>query len=225
MQIIFEDNHLIAVNKTNNEIVQVDKTGDVSLEMAIKDYLKKKYNKSGEAYLGVSHRLDRPVSGIVIFAKTSKSLTRMNNMFREGKVKKIYWAIIKNKPPSDSGTLINYLRRNEKENKTYCYEKEIKNSKQAILDYKILASSERYYLLEINLKTGRHHQIRAQLAHIGCPIKGDLKYGFPRSNEHGGISLHARQVEFEHPVKKDMIKLVCDPAENDNLWKHFIDDL
>ncbi len=222
MEIIFEDNHLIVVNKTNNELVQGDKTGDKPLEDLVKEYLKEKYHKPGEVFLGVVHRIDRPVSGIVVFARTSKALSRMNNLFREGKVKKVYWAIVKNKPPVDFGTLHHFMTRNEKKNKSYCHEKEVKDSKKAILNYKLISKSENYYLLEIDLKTGRHHQIRVQLAYTGCPIKGDLKYGFPRSNENGGISLHARKIEFEHPVKKGIISLTANPPNEDKLWMYFL---
>ena len=225
MQIIYEDNHLVAVNKTGKELVQGDKTGDISLDKQLKDYLKEKYNKQGNVFLGVTHRLDRPVSGIVLFARTSKALTRLNSLFREGKVKKTYWAIIKTLPPKESGTIVSYMTRNEKQNKSYCSEIPVKGAKEAILDYRLIVSSENYHLLEIDLKTGRHHQIRAQLASIGCPVKGDLKYGFPRSNKDGGISLHARQIEFEHPVKKEILKLKATPPGNEILWEYFLHQL
>ena len=220
--ILFEDNHLIIVNKRPSEIVQGDKTGDTPLSELLKQYLKKKYNKTGEAYLGVAHRLDRPVSGLLIFAKTGKALTRLNDMFRTKEIKKTYWAIVKNKPTNNSATLINYLKKNERENKSYVYDKEIKDSKRAELDYKLIKSSDNYHLLEITLKTGRHHQIRAQLSHIGCPIKGDLKYGFPRSNPDASISLHARRAEFIHPVSQVSMVLEAMPPASDNLWKFFM---
>ena len=222
-EILFEDNHLIIVNKRPSEIVQGDKTGDTPLSEHIKQYIKKKYNKPGEVFLGVTHRLDRPVSGIIIFAKTGKALTRINEMFRLKEIKKTYWAIVKNKPEPPSGTLVHYLKKNEKNNKSYVYDKLIRDSKRAELDYKLIASSDHYHLLEITLKTGRHHQIRAQLSHIGCEIKGDLKYGAPRSNEDASISLHSRRAEFLHPVTKNLISLEAMPPASDNLWKYFID--
>lgn len=221
-EILFEDNHLIIVNKRPSEIVQGDKTGDTPLSEHIKQYLKKKYKKTGEAYLGVTHRLDRPVSGLIIFAKTGKALTRLNEMFRTKEIKKIYWAIVKNKPPQSSGTLVHYLKKNEKNNKSYVYEKEIRDSKRAELDYTLIKSSDHYHLLEISLKTGRHHQIRAQLSHIGCPIKGDLKYGAQRSNENASISLHARRAEFMHPVSKEKIVIEAIPPKDDKLWEFFL---
>ena len=220
MEILFEDNHLIIISKTCNEIVQGDKTGDEPLSEILKRWLKEKYNKPGNVFLGVTHRLDRPTSGIVIFAKTSKALTRMNEMFRNGDVKKTYWAIVKNKPAETEAELTHFLVRNEKQNKSYAYDQEKPNSKKAILHYRIISHSDRYYLLEVELKTGRHHQIRCQLAKIGCPIKGDLKYGFDRSNHDGGISLHARKVSFIHPVSKEQIEIVA-PVPDDNLWKAF----
>ena len=184
----------------------------------LKDWLKEKYNKPGNVFIGVTHRLDRPVSGIVLFAKTSKALARMNDMFRNGEVKKTYWAIVKNRPPKEEDELVNWLVRNEKQNKSYAYDTERPNAKKAILHYKVIARSEKYYLLEIDLKTGRHHQIRCQLAKMGCPIKGDLKYGAERSNPDGGISLHSRRASFIHPVSKQLIEIVA-PVPNDNLWK------
>lgn len=217
MTVVYEDNHIIIVNKNSSEIVQGDKTGDTPLSDIIKQYLKEKYNKPGNVFVGVTHRLDRPVSGLVIFAKTSKALSRLNEMFKNSEVKKTYWAIVKNYPKQEEGELTHYLVRNEKQNKSYTYDKEIKNSKKAVLHYKLLSHSENYYLLEIDLKTGRHHQIRCQLAKIGCPIKGDLKYGFPRSNPDGSISLHARKVSFVHPVSKEFIQVEA-PVPNDNLW-------
>ena len=182
MTVVYEDNHIVVVNKTSSEIVQGDKTGDTPLSEMVKQYLKEKYNKPGNVFIGVTHRLDRPVSGLVVFAKTSKALPRLNEMFRNGEVKKTYWAIVKECPKETEGELVHYLVRNEKQNKSYAYDKEVKNSKKAVLHYKLIGHSQNYYLLEVDLKTGRHHQIRCQLAKMGCPIKGDLKYGFPRSN-------------------------------------------
>lgn len=218
MQVIYEDNHLIAVNKTCSEIVQGDKTGDVPLSEIVKQWLKDKYQKPGNVYLGVAHRLDRPVSGIVLFAKTSKALPRLNEMFREGTIKKTYWAIVKDVPAEPEAELVHYLVRNEKQNKSYASLTENPGSKKAVLSYKIIAHSDNYCLLEINLKTGRHHQIRCQLAKIGSPIKGDLKYGFPRSNKDGGISLHARSVSFIHPVSKEEITIQAE-VPDDVLWQ------
>lgn len=220
MEVIYEDNHIIIVNKTSSEIVQGDKTGDTPLSETVKEYLKVKYNKPGNVFCGVTHRLDRPVSGIVVFAKTSKALARLNNMFRDKDVKKTYWAIVANRPRETEGTLEHYLVRNEKQNKSYAYDHEVPNSKKAVLDYRLIASSERYYLLEVNLHTGRHHQIRCQLAKMGCPIKGDLKYGAPRSNPDGSISLHARHIEFVHPVSKEVVSVTA-PVPDDRLWKTF----
>ena len=221
MDILFEDNHIIAVNKNTSDIVQGDKTGDMPLSEKVKEYIKKKYNKPGAVYLGVTHRLDRPVSGALLFARTSKALTRLNEMFSNKTVKKTYWAIINNKPAKDQDTLQHYIVRNQKRNKSFAYDKEVKNSKLAILSYKFLASSDNYYLLEVDLHTGRHHQIRCQLAKIGCPIKGDLKYGFPRSNPDGGISLHSRKINFIHPVRKEEIEIVAKPPK-DSLWDYFL---
>ena len=217
MKVIYEDNHIIAVNKTVSEIVQGDKTGDVPLSDIVKQWLKEKYAKPGNVFVGVAHRLDRPVSGLVLFAKTSKALSRLNEMFRDGQIKKTYWAIVKNRPPQSEGELEHYLIRNEKQNKSYASDSVKPNAKKAILSYKILAQSERYYLLEIDLKTGRHHQIRCQLAHIGCPIQGDLKYGYDRSNPDGGISLHARKATFIHPVSKIEIEITA-PLPESKLW-------
>jgi len=221
MQIIYEDNHIIAVNKSSSDIVQGDKTGDTPLSEKLKVYVKEKYNKPGEVFLGVTHRLDRPVSGIVLFARTSKALTRLNAMFRDKEIKKTYLAIVKNRPENPEAKLEHYMVRNEKQNKSYAYDTEKPNSKKAILRYKLVGTSDNYSLLEIELETGRHHQIRAQLAKIGSPIKGDLKYGFPRSNPNGGISLHARSVEFIHPVSKELIKITADFPEDEKLWKVF----
>ena len=220
MTVVYEDNHIIVVNKTASEIVQADNTGDTPLSETVKQYLKEKYQKPGNVFLGVTHRLDRPVSGLVIFAKTSKALTRLNEMFRAGEVKKTYWAVVKNAPKESEGELVHFLVRNEKQNKSYAYDKEVPNSKKAVLDYRLIGRSENYYLLEVDLKTGRHHQIRCQLAKMGCPIKGDLKYGSPRSNPDGSICLHARRVRFVHPVSKELIELKA-PLPEGNLWKGF----
>lgn len=218
MTVLYEDNHIIIVNKTCSEIVQGDKTGDKPLSEIVKEYLKEKYNKPGNVFCGVTHRLDRPVSGIVVFAKTSKALSRLNEMFKRKEIKKTYWAIVKNTPKASEGTLTYYLVKNEKQNKSYAYDTEKPNSKLAILHYKLITRSEKYNLLEIDLETGRHHQIRCELAKIGCPIKGDLKYGFERSNPDGGISLHARHISFIHPVSKELIE-VSAPLPDDRLWK------
>ena len=201
-----------------------DKTGDISLDIEVKEYIKKKYNKPGDVFLGVVHRLDRPVSGVVLFARTTKALARLNEMFREKEMKKIYWAIVKDRPPEEEGILKNYLKKNEAQNKAYAYDFEVKGSKEATLSYKLLARAEKYYLLEIELHSGRHHQIRVQLAKAGCPIKGDLKYGFPRSNENGGISLLARKIEFIHPVSKENIVVVA-PVPKGDIWGIFTEAL
>jgi len=220
MTVLYEDNHLIAVNKTCSEIVQGDKTGDKPLSELIKHWLKEKYNKPGDAFIGVIHRLDRPVSGIVVFAKTSKALERMNELFRQGEIKKTYWAIVKTRPPQNEAELMHYLVRNEKQNKSYANDNEVRGSQKAILSYKLIAKSDNYFLLEIDLKTGRHHQIRCQLAKTGCPIKGDLKYGFDRSNKDGGISLHAHRISFIHPVSKELVTITA-PVPEERLWKEF----
>ena len=220
MDVVYEDNHIIVVNKTASEIVQGDKTGDTPLSEIVKQYIKEKYNKPGNVFLGVTHRLDRPVSGLVLFAKTSKALSRLNDMFRNSEVKKTYWAVVKQCPIQKEGVLEHYLVRNEKLNKSYAYDKEVKNSKKAILHYRLIERSQNYYLLEVDLKTGRRHQIRCQLAKVGCPIKGDLKYGFPRSNPDGSICLHSRRVRFIHPVSNEPIDLVS-PLPSGNLWKVF----
>jgi len=219
MTVLYEDNHIIAVNKSTSEIVQGDKTGDQPLSETIKLYLKEKYNKPGEVFLGVTHRLDRPVSGVVLFAKTSKALTRLNEMFRNQEVKKTYWAIVKERPVLPEGRLEHYLIRNEKQNKSIAYDKDRSDAKKAALSYRLIAHSDTYYLLEVQLETGRHHQIRCQLAKMGCPIKGDLKYGFARSNPNGGISLHARSIEFIHPVSKVQISLTAPVPSDDKLWE------
>ena len=218
MEIVYEDNHLIIVYKHSGEIVQGDKTGDVPLSEDVKCYLKEKYQKPGNVFLGVVHRLDRPVAGLVVFAKTSKALTRLNKMFRDGEVHKTYWAITKNLPPQSEGTLTDWLVRNEKQNKSYAYDHEVPHSKKAILKYRLIGQSDHYCLLEVNLMTGRHHQIRCQLAHMGCPIKGDLKYGTQRSNPDGSICLLAHHVEFVHPVSKQLISLDS-PLPEDKLWQ------
>jgi len=221
MDVLYEDNHLIIINKKTSEIVHGDKTGDVSLSDNVKNYLKEKYNKPGNVYLGLPHRLDRPVSGIVLFTKTEKALSRMNKMFMDGTVYKTYWAIVENPPERKEDTLIHYLIRIEKQNKTFAYDDEISNAKKAILIYKVIYSFKKYFLLEIKLKTGRHHQIRCQLAHIGCPIKGDLKYGSKRSNPGGGISLHARKISFLHPVTGSQVVIYAPPPDN-VLWNEFM---
>ena len=220
MNVLYEDNHIIVINKKAGEIVQGDKTGDKSLCDTMKAYLKEKYAKPGNVFVGLPHRLDRPVSGVVVFAKTSKALERLNAMFRDGKVKKIYWAITKERPAESEGEINSWILRNEKMNKSFSYPKEVKGSKQELLSYKHISASQNYNLIEVELKTGRHHQIRCQLASIGCPIKGDLKYGARRSNPDGSISLHARYVEFTHPVSKELIQVTA-PVPNDKLWKSF----
>ncbi len=223
MQVLYEDNHIIIVNKESGEIVQGDKTGDVPLSDIVKQYIKETHAKPGAVFLGVVHRLDRPVSGVVVFAKTSKALTRLNNMFRDGEIHKTYWALCSNRPEKIEGELDNWLVRNEKQNKSYVYDKEKPNAKRARLHYEVIGATERYTLIEVHLMTGRHHQIRSQLAHIGCPIKGDLKYGAKRSNPDGSISLLARRVEFIHPVSKEKI-IVEAPLPNDNIWKSIVSD-
>ena len=217
LQVLYEDNHIIVINKRPGDIVQGDKTGDLPLNEIVKQYVKKKYNKPGKVFLGVVHRIDRPTSGVVVFARTSKALSRLNELFSQKLAKKTYWAIVKNKPNKEQDTLEHWLLRNTKQNKSYAHIKEVPNSKKAILDYQILKKLNNYYLLEIDLKTGRHHQIRAQLAAINCPIKGDLKYGFDRSNKNGSIHLHARSIEFLHPVGKKPISLTA-PAVEDPIW-------
>ena len=220
MKVLYEDNHVIAVSKTCHEIVQGDKTGDESLCDTAKQYLKEKYAKPGNVFIGLPHRLDRPVSGIVVLAKTSKALERLNRMFSEGSVKKIYWAITKQKPQKPEAELDSWILRNEKMNKSFSYPKEVKGSKHALLRYRLIESSQNYNLIEVELKTGRHHQIRCQLSSIGCPIKGDLKYGAQRSNPDGSISLHARYIEFIHPVSKEQVQITA-PVPNDRLWQSF----
>lgn len=217
LKVIYEDNHLIAVNKRAGDIVQGDKTGDMPLSEVVKKYLKQKYNKPGKVYLGVAHRLDRPTTGIVVFAKTSKALPRLNKLFAEKKTEKSYWAIVKNSPPEQNATLIHWLKRNPKQNKSYAHSKEVTDSKKAILNYEIIKKLDSYFLLKVDLITGRHHQIRAQLSAIGCPIKGDLKYGFDRSNKNGSIHLHAHHLSFIHPVKKEPLHLVAE-LPKDPVW-------
>lgn len=218
--ILYEDNHIIIVNKRSSDLVQGDGTGDEPLDDIIRAYIKEKYNKPGDVYLGVVHRLDRPVSGCVVYARTSKALSRLSELFRTREVRKTYWAIVSERPPAEEGILSNYLKKNEPQNKSYVYDKEVKGSKLAELSYRVLARSEKYYLIEVDLLTGRHHQIRAQLAAVGCPIKGDLKYGSKRSNEGGGISLHSRRISFVHPVKNEEIKVEA-PLPDDRVWKLF----
>lgn len=220
MQVLYEDNHIIVVYKESGEIVQGDKTGDKPLSETIKAWIKEKYAKPGNVFLGVVHRLDRPVSGLVVFAKTSKALSRLNDMFRKGEVKKTYWAMVQTPPAESEGTLTNWLVRNEKQNKSYAYDHEVPNAKKAILKYKTVGQTEHYTLLEVNLLTGRHHQIRCQLSAIGCPIKGDLKYGARRSNLDGSISLLSRTVEFIHPVSKEYISVVS-PLPAEKVWDNF----
>jgi 23S rRNA pseudouridine1911/1915/1917 synthase len=220
-EILYEDNHIIAVYKRSSDLAQGDKTGDISLDTEVKSYLATKYKKAGEVFLGVVHRLDRPVSGVLLYARTSKALERLNEMFREKQVKKTYLAIVKERPPEDEATITHFLKKNELQNKSYVFDTEVKGSKEASLTYRLKGRSEKYYLLEIELHSGRHHQIRAQLAKIGCPVKGDLKYGFPRSNEDGGISLLARKLEFIHPVKKEPISITGHFPEGD-IWSVFM---
>ncbi len=217
MKILYEDNHIIAVNKRAGELVQGDSSGDETLSEKIKKYLADKYKKPGDVFLGVVHRLDRPVSGVILFARTSKALARLNRMFQDKEVSKKYLAVIRNRPPAEEGRLTGYLKKNEKQNKSYAYDKQVKGSKEASLSYRMIGRSDRYYLLEIDLHTGRHHQIRCQLADVGCPLKGDLKYGFPRSNNDGGISLHAWKIGFIHPVKKERLELAADIPDSD-IW-------
>jgi 23S rRNA pseudouridine1911/1915/1917 synthase len=217
LQVLYEDNHIIIVNKRAGDIVQGDKTGDKPLSDVVKDYIKDKYNKPGNVYLGTVHRLDRPTTGLVIFAKTSKVLPRLNKLFLSKDIKKTYWAIVKNEPPKHEDTLTHWLKKNPKNNKSKAHSNEVKDSKKAILHYQVIKKLDNYFLLEVNLETGRHHQIRVQLASIGCPIKGDLKYGFDRSNKDASISLHARHIEFMHPVKKESISIEA-PLPDDAIW-------
>jgi len=221
MEILYEDNHLIAVNKQVSDLVQPDATGDEVLGDRIKAYLKEKYGKPGEVYLGVVHRLDRPVTGVVIFARTSKALSRMNELFKKHEVRKTYWAVVKNKPPQEEGTLIHYLHRDPAQNKSFAYTQPKGTAKEARLHYRLIGATHHFFLLEIDLETGRHHQIRAQLSKIGSPVRGDLKYGYERSNPDGGIHLHARRIRFTHPVKKSEIEIVA-PPPRDPLWDEFV---
>ena len=220
LKVLYEDNHIIAVSKRSSDLSQGDKTGDTSIDIEVKKYIAEKYNKPGDVFLGIVHRLDRPVSGVILYARTSKALQRLNEMFRTTQVTKVYLAIVRERPPEDQATITHFLKKNEKQNKTYVYDNEVKGSKNASLTYRIAGRSDRYYLLEIMLHSGRHHQIRAQLAHIGCPVKGDLKYGYSRSNNDGSISLIARKLEFIHPVKKEMMTITAPFPEGD-IWKLF----
>lgn len=217
LQVLYEDNHLIIVNKRPGDIVQGDKTGDTPLSDVVKEYIRVKYDKPGNVYLGVVHRLDRPTSGIVVFARTSKALPRLNKLFKDKDAKKTYWAIVKNAPPKHQDTLVHFMKRNPKQNKSYAHINEVPDSKKAILEYRLLKNLNNYFLLEIDLQTGRHHQIRSQLSAIGCPIKGDLKYGFDRINKDGSIHLHARKLSLIHPVKKEKLEIVAPPPQ-DPLW-------
>jgi len=217
LQVLYEDNHVIIVNKRAGDIVQGDKTGDKPLSEVVKEYIKDKYNKPGSVYLGVVHRLDRPTTGIVMFARTSKALTRLNKLLADKKINKTYWAIVGQNPPKKKDTLIHWLKKNPKNNKSTAYIKEVKDSKKAILHYEVIKVLNRYFLLEVNLETGRHHQIRSQLSSIGSSIKGDLKYGFDRSNKDGSINLHSRKVAFKHPVSKTEIEITA-PPPSDAIW-------
>lgn len=220
-EVLYEDNHIVVVNKLPGEIVQGDKTGDVPLSEKVKEYIKEKYQKPGAVFLGVVHRIDRPVSGVLIFARTSKALERMNKLFREKDIRKTYWAVVKNKPPLMHDSLVRYLTKNEKLNKSFASKQPKAGALESTLDYTLLASSDTYHLLEINPHTGRHHQIRVMLADIGCPIKGDLKYGFNRSNPDGSIHLHARKINFIHPVSGEPVEITAPPPGADPLWKYF----
>ena len=220
LNVLYEDNHLIVINKRPGDIVQGDKTGDKPLSEVVKEYLKEKYQKPGNVYLGVVHRLDRPTSGIIVFARTSKALPRLNRMFADKEAGKTYWAVVQNPPPRQEDTLEHWLVRNPKQNRSYAHTREVRDAKKASLTYRVLKKLQRYYLLEIDLHTGRHHQIRAQLAGIGCPIKGDLKYGFDRSNKDAGIHLHARRLSFIHPVKKEEITITAPPPITDIVWQN-----
>ena len=219
-EILYEDNHLLIINKKPSQIIQGDKTGDKPLSEYLKDFIKERDHKPGNVFLGVVHRIDRPVSGIVIFAKTGKALTRLNNMLKKGEIHKTYWVVVKNKPYPEKGCLINFLRRDEQKNKAFAYDHPVANTQKAELTYELIGQSDQYFLLQVQLITGRHHQIRAQLAKIGCPVKGDLKYGFDRSNPDGSIHLHARSVEFMHPVRHEMIKVIAEPP-SETLWNYF----
>ena len=219
--VLYEDNHLIAVKKLAGEIVQSDKTGDVTLAEKVKAYIKRKYKKPGDVFLGIIHRLDRPVGGVIIFARTSKSLSRMNALFREKEVSKEYWAIVEEKPPLEEGELINWLKKNQEKNRSRAYEIEVKESKKAILNYQLVGRSKNYFYLKINPLTGRHHQIRVQLSFMGCSIKGDVKYGAKRTNKDGGIHLFAKSISFVHPIKKELLTISANPPI-DPLWNEFL---
>jgi 23S rRNA pseudouridine1911/1915/1917 synthase len=220
-QIAYEDNHIIVINKLPSEITQGDKTGDLPLSEKLKNFIKHRDNKPGNVFMGVIHRLDRPVSGLVIFAKTSKGLSRFNELFREKDIQKTYWAVVKNKPPKAEDHLTHYLLKNEKTNKSKAFDKPVKDALKAELAYKLLASSDNYHLLEIKLFTGRHHQIRSQLAAIGCPIKGDIKYGFDRTNKDASIHLHSWKVEFMHPIRDENLVITAKPLSDDPIWAYF----
>jgi 23S rRNA pseudouridine1911/1915/1917 synthase len=220
-QILFEDNHIIIINKLPSQIIQGDKTGDIPLSGLLKDYIKERYSKPGEVFLGVVHRLDRPVSGVTIFARTSKALSRLNEMLKNHQINKTYWAVVKNQPPEPEGRLISFLKRDEARNKSFVVSENSKNAQRAELVYKTIGKSHTYFLLEVDLLTGRHHQIRTQLSAIGCPIKGDLKYGFSRSNPDGSIHLHARKISFLHPVKKELVSITANPP-SDPVWNFFL---
>lgn len=222
LEVLYEDNHIIIINKRAGDIVQGDKTGDKPLSEVVKSFLKEKYNKPGNVYLGVVHRLDRPTSGIVLFAKTSKALPRLNKLFQNKEAQKTYWAVVKNEPPRQSDKLVHFLKRNPKQNKSYAHINEVPDSKKAALEYRILKKLDNYFLLEVALHTGRHHQIRSQLSAIGCAIKGDLKYGFERSNKDASIHLHARELKFEHPVKKTNIHIIAPPPK-DPIWDYCLE--
>ena len=221
LEVLYEDNHIIAINKKPSDIVQGDKTGDAPLSDFVKQYIKEKYNKPGEVFLGTVHRIDRPVSGIVLFARTSKALARLNEMFKTKEIQKTYWAIVKNKPQNNSGKLIHYLKKNEAKNKSFASSNETQGALRSELDYEVICNSDNYFLLEVKPLTGRHHQIRVQLSAMGCPIKGDVKYGFDRGNKDASIHLHARKVEFIHPVKKEPVVIVA-PPPNEALWNEFV---
>ncbi|MBL7882828.1 MAG: RluA family pseudouridine synthase [Bacteroidia bacterium] len=221
LQILYEDNHIIAVNKRPSDIVQGDKTGDAPLSDFVKQYIKEKYNKPGDVFVGTVHRIDRPVSGIVLFAKTSKALTRLNQMFQSKEIQKTYWAVVKNKPKNIKGKLIHYLKKNEAKNMSRAYEKEQQGALRSELDYELILSLDNYHLLEITPHTGRHHQIRVQLSSMNCPIKGDIKYGFDRTNKDASIHLHARKIEFIHPVKKEPITIIA-PPPNEVIWNEIV---
>ncbi len=222
LEILYEDNHLIAVNKKAGDLVQGDKTEDITLMDEIKAYIKKKYNKPGDVFLGIVHRLDRPVGGVVVFAKTSKALSRMNKLFQEREVQKIYWAVVEHLPPENEERLTHYLKKNQEKNRSRAYDKEVKGSKKSVLDYRLVGRSKNYFYVEVEPRTGRHHQIRVQLSHIGCPIKGDVKYGGKRTNRDGSIHLLARSLSFVHPVKKEKITLTANPPQKDPLWAEFL---